>query len=238
MTTDLDALREGLAEDLVNQIARVIDPDAHHLGRPDYYGPEPILAGSSARVRVARRTAGNIIAGPLAPLIAKAESADAYALVLADCVAALAQVPLGLLPGCVDMMVVSALGAPLPGDRARAEIIAAADRIRAAANARADRLMAACIAVQRSIARFPGSVHDRAMAKIDKALGVVPSDFIDPDEARADRLAAEVEALRAALDEAEACLSIVEPRSDRSEYMRTLGVIRTALAADKPEGSR
>lgn len=57
-------------EALVNQIARILDPDAHHLGLPDYYGPEPILAGASARVRVARKNAGAILAGPLAPLLA------------------------------------------------------------------------------------------------------------------------------------------------------------------------
>lgn len=50
------------------------------------------------------------------------------------------------------------------------------------------------------------------------------------------RLSAEVEALRAALDAAEACLSIVEPRTDRAEYMRTLGVVRAALSrADKAD---
>lgn len=57
-------------EALVDQIARILDPDAHHLGLPDYYGPEPILAGASARVRVARKNAGAILAGPLAPLLA------------------------------------------------------------------------------------------------------------------------------------------------------------------------
>ena len=67
--------REGLREALVDQIARVIDPDAHHLGRPDYYGPEPILAGSSARVRVARKVAGAIIAGPLSDFLAQADTA-------------------------------------------------------------------------------------------------------------------------------------------------------------------
>ncbi len=56
-------------EALVEAIARILDPDAHHLGRQDYYGPEPILAGASARVRVARKTANAILAGPLAPLL-------------------------------------------------------------------------------------------------------------------------------------------------------------------------
>ncbi|WP_286964651.1 hypothetical protein [Methylobacterium sp.] len=39
------------------------------------------------------------------------------------------------------------------------------------------------------------------------------------------------EAMRDALDQAEACLSIVAPRSDKAEYLRTLGVVRAALAA-------
>jgi len=64
-----------------------------------------------------------------------------------------------------------------------------------------DRLRVACVAAQKSIARFPGSVHDRAMAKIDKALGVVPSNFADPYEAEAVRLRAEVEAKDRALKE-------------------------------------
>lgn len=34
----------------------------------------------------------------------------------------------------------------------------------------------------------------------------------------------------AALTEAEACMSIVEPRSDKAEYLRILGAIRTALS--------
>lgn len=38
-----------------------------------------------------------------------------------------------------------------------------------------------------------------------------------------------VERQRAALDEAEACMSIVEPRSDKAEYVRILGVVRAAL---------
>ncbi|KQT59957.1 hypothetical protein ASG52_19725 [Methylobacterium sp. Leaf456] len=74
MAIDLDALREGL----VDQIARIIDPDAHHLGRPEYYGPEPILSAPSARVRVARRMAGAALDLPqVADLIAKAGRVDA-----------------------------------------------------------------------------------------------------------------------------------------------------------------
>ena len=35
---------------------------------------------------------------------------------------------------------------------------------------------------------------------------------------------------RDALTEAEACMSIVEPRSDKAEYLRILGVVRAVLA--------
>lgn len=34
-----------------------------------------------------------------------------------------------------------------------------------------------------------------------------------------------------ALREAEACMSIVEPRSDKAEYLRILGVVRAAIAS-------
>jgi len=50
-------------------------------------------------------------------------------------------------------------------------------------------------------------------------------------EAR-DRLAAkdaEIARLTDALDQAEAVISIVEPRSDKAEYLRVLGVVRAAL---------
>jgi len=33
-----------------------------------------------------------------------------------------------------------------------------------------------------------------------------------------------------ALRQAEACMSIVEPRSDKAEYLRILGVVRAAIA--------
>ncbi len=36
--------------------------------------------------------------------------------------------------------------------------------------------------------------------------------------------------IKAALTQAEACMSIVEPRSDKAEYLRILGVVRDALA--------
>ena len=42
------------------------------------------------------------------------------------------------------------------------------------------RLRVACQAVLKSITRFPGSVHDRAVSKIEKAFDRVP--IIDPDE--------------------------------------------------------
>ncbi len=37
-----------------------------------------------------------------------------------------------------------------------------------------------------------------------------------------------------ALVEAEACMSIVEPRSDTAEYLRVLGAVRNAIAKAKP----
>jgi hypothetical protein len=88
-----------------------------------------------------------------------------------------------------------------PGDVCMHHSPALATATAEAASLRAenDRLRAACVAAQKSIARFPGSVHDRAMAKIDKALGVVPPDFADPDEAEVARLRAEVEAKDRAL---------------------------------------
>ena len=58
------------------------------------------------------------------------------------------------------------------------------------------------------------------------------------DQTRAYALAAraqveaECEKMRAALNQAEACMSIVEPRSDKAEYLRILGVVRAAL--EKP----
>jgi hypothetical protein len=41
--------------------------------------------------------------------------------------------------------------------------------------------------------------------------------------------------MREALTQAEACMSIVEPRSDKAEYLRVLGVVRAALASQKPD---
>jgi hypothetical protein len=46
--------------------------------------------------------------------------------------------------------------------------------------------------------------------------------------------AGDVERMRDALAQAEACMSIVEPRSDKAEYLRILGVVRAALAAPAP----
>lgn len=42
----------------------------------------------------------------------------------------------------------------------------------------------------------------------------------------------------AALRAAEACLSIVEPRSDRAEYLKTLKAVRAAIAAAEAEAGR
>ncbi|MET3481501.1 hypothetical protein [Methylobacterium sp. 1973] len=51
-------------------------------------------------------------------------------------------------------------------------------------------------------------------------------------------LKAENARLRSALVEAEACMSIVAPRSDKAEYLRILGVVRAALAPTQAEGER
>ncbi|MGU3286420.1 hypothetical protein [Methylobacterium mesophilicum] len=45
---------------------------------------------------------------------------------------------------------------------------------------------------------------------------------------------ARAERAEKALDEVEACMSIVEPRSDKAEYLRILGVVRAALAHPAP----
>jgi hypothetical protein len=45
-----------------------------------------------------------------------------------------------------------------------------------------------------------------------------------------DRLRAENERLLEALVQAETCMTIVEPRSDKAEYLRILGVVRDALS--------
>lgn len=50
------------------------------------------------------------------------------------------------------------------------------------------------------------------------------------EKERATTAEAHAKKLAEALDEAEACMSIVEPRSDKAEYLRILGVIRTTLA--------
>jgi hypothetical protein len=49
-------------------------------------------------------------------------------------------------------------------------------------------------------------------------------------------LEAENRALREALKEAEAVLSIIMPRSNAAEYRRVLGVVRAALAAEPASG--
>src|SRR5688500_7994290 len=48
---------------------------------------------------------------------------------------------------------------------------------------------------------------------------------------------AEIERLRAALVKAEAVMSIVEPRSDKREYLETLFDVREALGLDRKTGS-
>ena len=57
--------------------------------------------------------------------------------------------------------------------------------------------------------------------------------WAEREEERKDLAAAEARsaALARALEEAEACMSIVEPRSDKAEYVRILGVVRDALKA-------
>ena len=54
------------------------------------------------------------------------------------------------------------------------------------------------------------------------------------DWAEIDALRARVKELEAALTQAEACMAIVEPRSDKAEYLRILGVVRAALAKAAP----
>ncbi|GJD85428.1 hypothetical protein [Methylobacterium haplocladii] len=84
---------------------------------------------------------------------------------------------------------------------------------------------------------------DEIAAPLDVLRGIArdwsncPTDQAEIDLARADRaetepaaLKARIAALEAALDQAEACMSIVQPRSHTAEYLRTLNFIRTALA--------
>ncbi|UGB26400.1 hypothetical protein LPC10_01930 [Methylorubrum sp. B1-46] len=100
---------------------------------------------------------GKVLAPLLAALQQVTAERDEYALVLSDCAAALAQVPLGQLPGCVDMMVVSALDAPLPNGE-RSEIIAAAERIKARVTAERDEARAELARL-----RAEGEAKDRAL---------------------------------------------------------------------------
>lgn len=58
----------------------------------------------------------------------------------------------------------------------------------------------------------------------------LPSDHAEYASSKANgRLIAAAPELVSALEDAEAVMSIVEPRSDKSEYIRVLGVIRSAL---------
>ena len=84
---------------------------------------------------------------------------------------------------------------------------------------------------------FPGSSDD--MMDTIAALRVRIEDIRKANEGMAaerDTLRAENDRLRGALDQAEAVLSIVEPRSDKAEYLRILGVVRAALE-DSPARS-
>lgn len=56
------------------------------------------------------------------------------------------------------------------------------------------------------------------------------------DKASSSVAAAVAAMMRDALVQAEACMSIVEPRSDKAEYLRILGVVRTALSAAPARG--
>lgn len=76
------------------------------------------------------------------------------------------------------------------------------------------------------------------LGKFADANDVLLSEIAQVKAARNTALA-RAERAEKALDEVEACMSIVEPRSDKAEYLRILGVVRAALAdgkAPKTEG--
>ena len=83
-------------------------------------------------------------------------------------------------------------------------------------------------------AEVRAAAADNALQAISIALGGT-DEWTDQEtmiayvKVRAVALAAENERLRDAATQAEACMSIVEPRSDKAEYLRILGVLRTAL---------
>ena len=52
-------------------------------------------------------------------------------------------------------------------------------------------------------------------------------------ERKIESLHATLAKYRTALEEAEACMSIVEPRSDKAEYIRILGVVRDAIGMER-----
>lgn len=72
---------------------------------------------------------------------------------------------------------------------------------------------------------------------------LIPANDFSAAAAEIERLQSEVVAqqamiaeMREALDEVEACMSIVEPRSDKREYLRILDVVRAALSSPLTQG--
>lgn len=69
--------------------------------------------------------------------------------------------------------------------------------------------------------------------KSGRAVAHIKNSTVLPLEANALLIAAAPDLLDA-LVQAEACMSIVQPRSNKAEYLRILGVARAALAKVKP----
>jgi hypothetical protein len=59
-----------------------------------------------------------------------------------------------------------------------------------------------------------------------------------PDDELIEWAAGEIKRLRAALVKVEAVMSIVEPRSDKGEYLDALFDVREALGFDRKTGTR
>lgn len=77
-------------------------------------------------------------------------------------------------------------------------------------------------------------VHGIPMCRLDlENWGVTEDnqDTLETEQAQIARLIAAAPLLLDACIQAEACMSIVAPRSDTAEYMRILDVVRSALAA-------